>query len=273
MTCAACARRVERRVGKLDGIAGAEVNLATERLRVHFHGEPLTAERIVQTIEEAGYGAAPLDADRRPSAGGDERDQRIREQGRQFLTALAFLLPLSALEWMAMAGLPLPDILSPEARPGIVGLVQLALVLPVMYVAREVYRDGGRALIRLAPNMFSLILIGTGSAFLFSLQSVVAALSAGGPLHSYFPAVSTILTLMLLGRFLEGRSKGRAGEAMRSLLNQQPPTAALVEGDGSGGERIVACERLQVGDTVRVKPGERVQWTGPHGGFTLPAIG
>jgi Cu+-exporting ATPase len=255
MTCAACARRVERQVGSLDGIARAEVNLATERLHVRFLGESLAAGRIIQAIKQAGYGAVPIAPDRPTQVGGDQQRQRVRTQGRQLLAAVSFLVPLSILEWMAMIGLPLPEILSIGRHPGIVGLVQLALVTPVLYIARGVYQDGGRALIRLAPNMFSLILIGTGSAFLFSLQSLVSVALDGGPLQSYFPAVSTILTLMLLGRFLEGRSKGKAGEAMRALLDQQPPTATVVE---DAGERTVPCEHLQVGDVVRVRPGERV---------------
>ena len=264
MTCAACARRVERRVGGLDGIERAEVNLATERLQVRYLGQPLAAERIVAAIEEDGYGAAPIRPDRRSLTSGDEQRQRVRAQGRQFLTALSFLAPLSVMEWMAMLSMPLPEILSVERHPGLVGLVQLALVLPVLYVARSVYLDGGRALIRLAPNMFSLILIGTGSAFVFSLQSLIAVVAgAGGLLQSYFPAVSTILTLMLLGRYLEGRSKGKAGEAMRALVNQQPATASVVEGAGADArERTVRCEQLQVGDVVRIKPGERVSADG-----------
>ena len=257
MNCAACARRVERGVGSLEGIERAEVNLATERLHVQFQSRPLPAGAVVDAIEQAGYRGSPIQSDTPTLPPTDDQAERIRVQGRQLIAAMAFLVPLMVLEWTAMSGFELPAPVSMERHPGVVGLLQLALVLPVIWIARRVYRDGARALLARSPNMFSLILIGTAAAFAFSLHSLVALAFDGAGFQSYFPAVSTILTLMLLGRFLEARSKRKASDAMRALIDQQPATAILIGGD-DGRERRVPSERLQVGDLVRIGPGERV---------------
>ena len=267
MTCAACARRVESRVGNLDGIARAEVNLATARLQVRYAGDSLSPDQVIVAIERAGYGGRVVDPEGSTLLGrSEDAAARIRTQGRRLATAAGFLVPLMLLEWSVMLGLPLPVVPLLERHSVVFGALQLALALPVVWIARGVYRDGGKALLAAAPNMFSLILIGTGAAFAFSLQSLIAAWSGAGALQSYFPAVSIILTFMLLGRYLEARSKHRAGDAMRALIDQQPASATVVQSadasgrwDLTGGEeRTVECEQLLVGDMVRIRPGERI---------------
>ena len=251
MNCAACAQRIEKQVGALNPVAEVGVNLATERMTVTYDGSLLTVDGVAEAVREAGYGAVPLEPGRPIEEGTGER--AIEKHRGRLLMAALFQVPLLALEIAAMADLSLPPALSLDRSPAGAGLLQLALVLPVMWIARGFYL---RALIARSPNMFSLILIGTGSAFGFSLIGWLGVVFGRVTLfESYFPAVSTILTFMLLGRFLEARSKHRAGESMRMLMDQQPSTAALLV---DGSEKPVSCNQLQVGDVVRIHPGEKV---------------
>ena len=165
MTCAACVRRVERKVGKLEGVASVAVNLTTEEARVEYDGSAVRLRDVKQAVAAAGFEVLERDE-------GDERRERkraeIEAQRRSLVAAAAFWIPLFALEMGGMAGLPVPDFLSFGLHPLRVGWLHLLLVLPVMWIGRRIYADGTRNLLRGGPNMFSLIAIGTAAAFLFS---------------------------------------------------------------------------------------------------------
>ena len=251
MTCAACSRRVERRLQKVAGVQSAAVNLATEEARVAYEGTRLRDLR--EAVVAAGYEV-------RREAGSDTRQARKQAELAAQMSALrwafAFWLPLFGVEMGGMAGLPIPAALSFHLHPLRVGFLHLLMVLPVMWVGRRVYVDGARALWGGGPNMFSLIAIGTAAAFVYSAWGLGSVAFGVAPtFHSYFPAVSTIIALMLFGRYLEARSRLRAGEAMGALLQLKPDRAALIEGDG---EREIAADEIEVGDRLRVRPGERI---------------
>ncbi len=253
MTCAACVRRVERRLVKVEGVEKAAVNLATETAHIKYVGTRLRDLR--EAVVAAGYEVLVSSE----GAAGDAQTRRRRElavQVRHLLWALLFWLPLFAIEMGGMAGLPVPALLSFSLYPSRVGVLHLLLVLPMLWIARRVYIDGARAILGGGPNMFSLIAIGTTAAFTYSAWGL-GAMAWGGAatFHTYFPAVSTIIALMLFGRYLEARSRLQAGEAMGALLRLKSEKAVLVEDDG---EREIAADDIEVGDNLRVRPGERV---------------
>ena len=254
MSCAACARRVERRVGRLEGVEKIGVNLGTERALIEYDPEQVRLRDIRQAVVDAGYRVIERDD---PLREGRARKQReIQLQKRQLMSAGVFFLPLFALEMGEMVGLSQPGLFAVEILPGGTGLPYLLLTLPVLWIGRHINAEGLRALLRGAPNMFSLISIGVGAAFIFSLYGLLAALMQwSDSFHNYFPAASTILTLMLLGRYLEAISKNRAGEAMQSLMDLQPRTAALLV---DGEERSIPTDQVESGDVLRVRPGERI---------------
>ena len=251
MSCAACVRRVERALESVAGVQSAEVNLATEAVRVRYNRAEAKRRALREAVERAGYSFGRQEVS---AARTRERDAVLSEMGRSLAAALLFWLPLFALEMGGMAAVPVPDALSLAIHPLRVGCIHLALVSPVMWIARSMYVEGSRALVRGGPNMFTLIAIGTAAAFSYSVARLAAVLWDFSPsFFSYFPAVSTILTLVLLGRYLEARSRARAGESMRALLSLRPSQALLIDDDG---ERTVDVDEIEVGDLLRVRPGE-----------------
>ena len=258
MNCAACSQRVERCLQQLTGVAAAAVNLATEEAVVEYDRRHLRQRDLKAAVTEAGYQV------REPDEAGDDRRERRRRalqaQRRNLLWAVVFWLPLFAVEMGDMAGLPLPEALSFHRHPLAMGWAHFLLVLPVLWIGRRIYRDGVRALLRGGPNMFTLIALGTAAAFAFSTWGLArVALGQAAVFHTYFAAASTIITLMLLGRYLEAVSTNRAGEAMHALMDLQPRTAALVDGEG---ERAIPIGEVEAGDLLRVRPGEAVPTDG-----------
>lgn len=252
MTCAACSSRVERRLSRLAGVKRAAVNLSTEEALVEFEPGLVKLRDLRRAVEEAGYQVVEGGREERQV----RRQDELRVQRRSLLAVALLALPLFLIEMGEMLGLPLPEALMVEHNALQVGWVQLALVLPVMGISWRIYAEGLRSLVRGGPNMFSLIAIGTLAALGFSLWGLWEV-SAGGAhtFASYFPAVSTILVFMLLGRYLEARSKRRAGAAIQALMDLQPKMATLVE---AGAERQIPAAQIEAGDLLRVRPGERV---------------
>jgi Cu+-exporting ATPase len=255
MSCAACVRRVERRLQKVEGVKSVSVNLGTEEARIEFDGAVTRLRDLKAAVVDAGY-----EVEARREGEADVRQARKRTelagQERDLLSVILFWLPLFGVEMGGMAGLPIPNFLSFELHPLRMGFLHLLLVLPVLWIGRRVYVDGVRALMGGGPNMFSLIAIGTTAAFVYSAWGLGSVgFGMASTFHTYFPAVSTIITLMLLGRYLEARSRLRAGEAMGALMQLKPDKATLVEG---GEEREIAADEIEVGDLLRVRPGERI---------------
>ncbi|MFC1525629.1 heavy metal translocating P-type ATPase [Candidatus Latescibacterota bacterium] len=258
MTCAACVRRVERRLQKVEGVGSVAVNLTTEEAVVEYDRQRVRLRQLREAVVAAGFEV------REPEDGTEDRRARkrgeLRDQRRSLIAAAAFWLPLFFVEMGTMAGLPLPDSLVFGQHPLRMGWAHLALVLPVLWIGRRIYWDGLRALRHGGPNMFTLIAIGTAAAFAFSAWGLTrVALGQAATFHTYFPAASTIITLMLLGRHLEAISRNRAGEAMHALMDLQPKTAALML---DGEERAVPMGEVEVGDMLRVRPGEAVPTDG-----------
>ncbi|MGE5546048.1 MAG: heavy metal translocating P-type ATPase [Solirubrobacterales bacterium] len=242
MTCAACVSRIEKVLGKVPGVAKAEVNLATERANVEFLPGTATAAQLVAAVDKAGYGAKVVT--RADEQWLREEEEHARDSRRQLLRlaiSAALTAPLVGQMIAELVGVHwmLPD------------WVQLALATPVQFWIGWRFYDGAwRSLRGGAGNMDVLVALGTSAAYGLSLWNVI---QGGG--HLYFEAATVVVTLVLLGKYLEGRAKRSAAGAIRALMKLRPDSAR-VERDGRLVE--VPAEAVAVGDVVVVRPGERM---------------
>ncbi|MDR1790751.1 MAG: heavy metal translocating P-type ATPase [Propionibacteriaceae bacterium] len=250
MTCAACAKRIEKVVGRLDGVDDVSVNLATEKAFVAYDPATVRLPDIKATIEKAGYQAleeATVDEER------ERKARELRVMWRKFIVAASFALPLLVLAMYPMLSGWMP----PENWLLGYGLVEFALVLPIIGVGWRFYYVGFRAIWMRSPNMDSLIALGTSAAVLFSLSGLwrLAVGDMGGFDSLYFETAGVILTLILLGKTLEAVSKGRTSEAIKKLMGLAPKTAIIVH---NGQEVELPIDQVELGDTVVVRPGAAV---------------
>ncbi|HPQ00628.1 MAG TPA: heavy metal translocating P-type ATPase [Termitinemataceae bacterium] len=255
MTCSACARAIERAVKKLPGVQEGVVNFASEKLLVQFDESKVSPEAIMAAVEKAGYTALLPSASEDTHQAAKDREQASLR--RRLIGATLFTLPLLYLAMGPMVGLPVPDLFNIEKNPLPAALVQLLLVVPVLFAGRRFYIDGFRAIIHGGPNMDSLIAIGTSAALLYSLYETIRLfLGAHHGSHGlYYETAATIITLILLGKTLENRSKGRASEAIKKLMRLRPKTALIIR---EGREFEVPVEFINPGDRVLVKPGTTI---------------
>ncbi|ESQ88040.1 ATPase [Asticcacaulis sp. AC460] len=257
MTCASCVGRVERALQGVQGVARASVNLATERAHVEL-SQNIDPVRLINAIEEAGYDAKLVEA---AAAANDQAVERreIETQAlkRDLAIAIALTAPVFALE-MGSHLIPGAHSLI-EATIGITSTwwLQFALTTAVLFgPGLRFYKKGLPALSRLAPDMNSLVAVGTIAAYGYSLIATFAPQwLPRGTVNVYYEAAAVIVTLILLGRFLEAKAKGRTSEAINRLIGLQTKTARIVR-DGIASNIDVVD--LQLGDHVEVRPGERV---------------
>jgi Cu+-exporting ATPase len=280
MTCAACSARVERVASALPGVASAGVNLATDSAEVRLAdgADPAAVARAVsEAVARAGYeavwlGAGTGDAE---SASAAEREadesamlwehqqaasrERLASMRARLIPAFAFALPLLVLSMGEMLGMPLPAWLSPHSAPLNYALVQFALVLPVLWSGRDFYRHGFPNLWRLAPNMDSLIAVGTGAAVIYSVWNLIEIVLGVDPMARamdlYFESAAVLIALVSLGKYFEARARAHTSDAIKGLMDLTPERAVLVRG---GEETEVRVEDIRPGDVLRVKPGARV---------------
>jgi P-type Cu+ transporter len=260
MTCASCVARIEKVVGRLDGVSDVSVNLATERADVSYDPSRVRLSGIKKAIAEAGYTPREVDA---PDAADEEarrRELEARRMWARFITAAASAVPLLYLamgHMIAGASLPLPGFLMPMEHPLAFALAQIVLLVPALAAGRRFYSVGARALWHRAPSMDSLIAVGTAAAVLYSLYSTarIAAGDAEAVGGLYFETAAVIIALILLGRTLEAAARGRTSQAIRKLMGLAPRTATVLH---DGAETELPIAEVEVGDLVRVRPGEKI---------------
>jgi Cu+-exporting ATPase len=267
MTCNACARRIERRLSNAPGVRSANVNFATARATVEYDRRATGAAQLIETVKEIGYGASDA-----AEAGAAEREQEAERAEqvtlrRRFLVATVLSAPV-LLVAMSHGRVALFNV-------SWINWAQLALTLPVIcYSGWPFYQSAWIALRHRAADMNTLIATGTGAAFIYSLvvtiapqlvadtahdAATMAGMGDGGSVHVapvYYEAASVIIALILLGRLLEARARGKTSEAIKRLMGLQPPTARVVRADGR--EVDLPVEAVGVGDTIIVRPGERI---------------
>ncbi len=261
MHCAACSGRIERVVGALPGVSSARVNLASAEGRFVFDPAQTSRETIRGAIAGLGFetrvkaGAArDLFEERRREA-----LDNLRSLKRELIPALVFAGILLVVSMGHMAGLPLPAFLHPETAPAAFALVQLALVLPVMWAGRRFYLNGLPNLWRRAPNMDSLVAVGTGAAFVYSLWNTVEILLGVDPVARagdlYFESAGVLIALISLGKFFEAGARIKTSDAIAALMRLTPDTAVLLK---DGEQVVIPLDEAAPGDLLLVRPGERL---------------
>ena len=255
MTCAACSASVERMVRRLPGVEAASVNLMTERLRVR--GDNVSYEAIAKAVQKGGFTAEPLLDDKTQI----QQDAALRERAQKrrrlrLIVAIVFTVPLFYLSMGGMAGLPVP--ISMHDQPMLFALVQLILLLPVIGAGWDFYVRGAKALFSGHPNMDSLVSVGTIASIGYSIYSIVR-IANGSPsaVHDlYLESAGVIITLVMLGKYLEARSKKKTVEAIEKMVALTPDFTSVLLPDGT--ERQIPVEQLMAGDKIVVRPGERI---------------
>ena len=259
MTCAACSARTEKVLSRLPGVRSAAVNLTTGRAAVEYDPARATLHDLTAAVEKAGFTARPADEEEEAAADAGEKERkwmRIR-----LLIAAIFALPVLYVAMSHMfpvLGLPIPGFMDPHHAPVTFGAVQLALTIPVVACGYTFYTRGIKALFHAAPNMDTLVAIGTGSAFLYSLYALYK-IAAGDPsyvMSLYFESAAVVVTLVMLGKYLEALSKGKTSEAIKRLMSLRPETAVVL--DQSGEEKEIPLDWLEPGMTVLVRPGASI---------------
>jgi Cu+-exporting ATPase len=267
MSCASCVSRVEGALQKTAGVLDVRVNLATEKATVEHVAGPVTRADLVAAIQDAGYDvvtssgasdeASGSSAEGRRDAEEAARDDEQRTLLRRLRWAVAFTVPLFVLEMGPMLIPALGDWIAQYASTTTVRTVLFALASVVQFgPGWRFYRTGWASLRHGAPDMNALVMIGTSAAYGYSVVATFLpqALPAG-TVHVYYEAAATIITLILAGKYLEALAKGRASDAIRALLDLQAQTARVVR---DGTETEVPVEEVTPGDTIRVRPGEKV---------------
>jgi len=260
MTCAACAQRVEKSIKKLEGVAGASVNLATEKATVQYDPQKIRLSAIRESIEKAGYKALEINKTDAADEDRKRKQKEIRTLWIKFIVSAIFSVPLLYIAMVPMIKfikLPFPAGLDPMQYPLIYALIELLLVIPVVGVGYKFYTIGFKNLVRLSPNMDSLIAIGTTAAILYSIYNTwqIALGNFKAVEHLYFETAGIIITLILLGKSLEAVSKGRTGEAIKKLMGLAPKTAIILQG---GAEKEIPIDEVEIGDVIVVKPGAKI---------------
>ncbi|SJN38201.1 Lead, cadmium, zinc and mercury transporting ATPase; Copper-translocating P-type ATPase [Marinilactibacillus psychrotolerans 42ea] len=258
MTCASCAQTVEKATGTLNGVISSSVNLATEKMTVDYDPAILTVSDITQAVADSGYAAhEDIDSMNTVEDSKMKKGKYIHSMWKRFVASAIVTVPLLYISMGHMAGLPLPSVIDPTMNPAIFALLQLILTLPVMFFGRQFFTVGFKTLFKGHPNMDSLVALGTGAAFIYSVGATIAIWFGYGDFSEvlYYESAAVILTLITLGKYLEVRSKGKTSEAIEKLMGLAPKTALVVR---DGKEIKLSIDEVAVGDTVIVKPGEKI---------------
>ncbi|WP_026327753.1 heavy metal translocating P-type ATPase [Selenomonas bovis] len=274
MTCSACSARVEQAVRKLAGTEEVSVNLLTNSLQLRYDEQQTNPAAIIAAVEAAGYGASVKGAKaEQPAPAEDPLQRHAAEMRSRLIWSVAFLLPTLYISmhglFAQLFGLPVPALVrtvfdGPENAITF-AFAQLLLVLPIMYLNRHYYIAGFRNLFHGAPNMDSLVGMGSMAAAAFGVFAIFRmswgfghgdlALVAAYGKNLYLESAGMIVTLITVGKYLEARAKGQTGQALEKLMRLAPQQATVVRG---GKECVVPVEQLAVGDEVVVRPGERI---------------
>ena len=273
MTCAACSARVQKAASAVAGVDEANVNLLKNSMELVYDGAPETADAVVEAIKRAGYGAvsrasassAPASGSSSASSPSTVAEKAIDEKRRQLIISAIFSVPLFYVAMGPMFGWPQPAILTGHEGMMVAALTQLLLCIPILFTNRHYFVNGFRSLFHGAPNMDSLISLGSAASAAWSIVGMYRMAIALGhgdvetahtAFHNlYFDSAGMILTLITLGKFFEARAKGRTTGAITALMDLAPKTATVVR---DGAELVIPTEEVRVGDRVVVRAGESV---------------
>ena len=280
MSCSACSAHVEKAVSRVPGVDQVQVNLLQNSMVVEYEDEATDAAAIIHAVEDAGYGASVKDAHEPTKKAENDLQKRTAEEAKKMKHRLSwsivFLIVLMYISMGHMLGWPLPGILLGHENMMIFALTQLFLTLPIMYLNRKYYENGFKSLFHGAPNMDTLVAMGSTAAFVYSVSRLYVMGYAMGrgetdmahmaAMNLYFESAAMILTLVTIGKYMESRSKNRTSDAITKLVDLAPKTALVVR---NGRETEIPADQVQVGETVIVKPGQGI----PVDGVILEGTG
>lgn len=263
MHCAACSSRIERVVSKMAEVDSVSVSLPTNRAQVVLKdgiGKTEGVKAVIARIEKINFGAKLTEGEDLVQEWQKENElssQSLRNQFKSLPPMIILALMLLYVSMGHMIGLPLPTFLTPEVSPIAFAIIQLLLVMPIMYLGKHFYKDGFSNLIQGAPNMDSLVAVGTGAAFVYSLFSFIMILVGDSTyaMNLYFESCGVLIAMISIGQYMEAKSKRKAGDAIGSLMKLVPQTARKYE---NGSSTVVKLSELEIGDKVLVQPGERI---------------
>ena len=256
MSCAACANAVEKALNKNEGI-DAKVNISTEKVSLQFDETKYDFEKIQKIVENSGYGLIEslTEEDKMKMY-----EDKLKSLKNRFIIAVLCAIPLLYISMGHMMGAPLPNFLNPHLHPLNFALAQLIFTSVIIYAGRDFFTHGFKNLVRKAPNMDSLIAVGSGAAMLYSLFETFKIIIDSANGHQYamelhYESAGVIVTLILLGKLLEARTKGQTSSAIKKLIGLQPKKAKVIRDDS---EKEILIEEVKVGDIVVVRPGEKI---------------
>lgn len=254
MTCAACSAHVEKAVSRLSGVQSAPVNLMLGSMTVTYDEKAVTEGDIIAAVKAAGYGASPASQTDQGQLRRDQ-DAALRRRKKHLIWSVVFLVPLFYLSMGHMMGLPLPQVL--HTHPLLLACLQLALVIPILILNRNYFTVGFSRLVKLSPNMDSLVAVGAAAGLVYSLieMGLLTAGQVSGMPDLYFESAGMILTLVTVGKYLEERSRGKTTGAISALLALAPESAVVRR---QGQELTIPTEEIVAGDTVIVRQGGRI---------------
>lgn len=270
MTCAACQANITRNVSRLPGVKDVNVSLLANQMTVTYDEAQAGTAQIIDAVTDIGYGAScPMQNDKKESSISKEWENRreLTEENQKgmktrLISSVVILIPLMYVAMGPMMGLPVPGIISGMENALISALTQLLLTIPIMIINRHFYQSGFKALIKKAPNMDSLVAIGSAAAFIYGVFSMYKMAYGFGHgdmdiVHQYahelyFESCAMILTLITVGKYLEARSKAKTSDALRKLVDLAPKTAVVFR---DGKEQTIPAENVAAGDIVVIKPG------------------
>ena len=269
MSCSACSAHVEKAVSKVPGVDSVQVNLLQNSMVVEYADGAVDAGTIISAVTEAGYGSSVMGDKKEKAKEENELQKKTADEARRMKHRLGwsigFLAVLMYVSMGHMLGWPLPGILTGHENVMVFALTQLFLTLPVMYLNRKYFENGFRSLIHGAPNMDTLVAMGSTAAAGYSASQLFVmgyALGRGnleaahaGAMNLYFEAAAMILTLVTIGKYMESRSKNRTSDALTKLMDLAPKTALVLR---DGQEMEIPSEEVRIGETVIVKPGQAV---------------
>lgn len=260
MSCTSCSNKVEKAIGKMNGVSKVSVNFATEKAVVSYDSKVVKLSEMKRVIEEVGF--QPLDVADLSSVDEDKlrKEKKIKTLWIKTIVSTIFCLPLFYIAMVPMIDwLPLhvPQFMDPMTNPFTFMWIQIILTIPIVIAGVDFYRIGFKALFRGAPNMDSLVAIGTGAAIIYSIWAIIQVY--GGNHHAvmnlYLETAGVIVTLILLGNTLEAITKGKTSEAIKKLMGLAPKTATIIH---HGKEMEVPISEVEIGDIVLVRPGEKI---------------
>ena len=267
MTCSACSAHVEKSVKKLNGVKSVNVNLLQNNMHVDFDETAVSVDDIINAVVSGGYGASV--AGKEQEKKDNKIDNEISNMKFRLIVSLVCLVPLMYISMGHMWGWPFLNVFHGAENGITFALTQMLLMLPIMYVNRKYYITGFKTLFHGAPNMDSMIAIGSGAAFTYGIIAIYCigyGLGHGDKefahsymMNLYFESAAMILALITLGKFLESRAKGKTSQAIEKLIDLSPKTAVVIR---DGKEVTVGVDDVQIGEIVAVKAGQSVPLDG-----------